>query len=299
MVTHVYEWGVTSAIRDYQSDILRAMALNYTLVHEGEYNLCPGHPERYLNCFWNDFTGCQATWHGLPSVPVFNQTQGVTTAPVTPDEFPDWLWDALYRGGWVRIRDGETGKDIREDEIPNREQYFQLKVSVLRAILSKKVFRPRAHIRARTDEVLQAWQAANKTARDGVVIHIRRTDKMIDLGPHWRHIEFGSVKGVGMLIETMEARLNRTFGHAVVMSDDPKIQLTAFEDLAGAFQSSPEKLTSKQLCDLLGAHQSEYQGHETLSMTDRNTLYVGALQNAVFSFDWQAKYKSAVVASSY
>lgn len=275
-MTNVYEWGVTSAIRDYQSDILRAMAINHTLVHEGLYRLCPGHPERFLDCFWEDLSGCQATWPQYTGVPVVHQTQGITTSAVTADGFPDWLWNSLSRRGWVRIQDSETGKEIQGQDIPNQEQYFQLKVSVLRAILSKRVFRPRAHIQARTNEILRAWQADGKSARDGVVIHVRRTDKMVDLGPHWQHIEFGSLKGVSMLIQTMEARLNRTFGHAVLMSDDPQIQLTGFDNLANAFQSSPQKLTSKQLCDLLGAHQSEYKGHETLNHLERNTLYVGA-----------------------
>lgn len=276
MVTHVYEWGVTSAVRDYQSDILRAMAINYTLVHEGRYKLCPSHPERFLDCFWEDLSGCQAKWPQHTGIRVVNLTQEITTSAVTTDGFPDWLWDSLCRSGWIRIRDGETGSDIHGRDVPNQEQYFQLKVSVLRAILSKRVFRPRAHIRARTNEILRAWQANGKSAVDGVVIHIRRTDKMIDLGPHWHHIEFASVNGVGMLIQTMETRLNRMFDHAVLMSDDPQIQLKGFEDLADAFQSSPKKLTSKQLCDLLGAHQSEYKGHETLNHTERNTLYVSA-----------------------
>ena len=39
-------WGLTSVVRDYESDILRAMSRNYTLVHDGAYPYCPEDPTR-------------------------------------------------------------------------------------------------------------------------------------------------------------------------------------------------------------------------------------------------------------
>jgi len=286
MITNTYPWGVMSALRDYQSDIFRAMAQNYTLVHQGLYGLCPANPERFLNCFWEDLNGCQAQWAGHKNLPRIELSQGTTTAVLNPDEFPHWLWEALYRQRMVRLQDSGAGKDITEADIPDADQYFQLKQSVLRAILTKRIFKPRSDIMKTTDALLQQWQRnlthevepalAPDKAR-GLIVHMRRTDKKIDLGPHWRHIDFQSTAHLGPMVQAMEATLNSTFHHVFAMSDDPEIERRALDELGPFFSSSPMSLVSHQLCDLVGANHAEYNGHESLNATQRHELYVSEI----------------------
>ena len=269
-----------SAVRDYQGDILRAMAMNYTVVHSGIYGLCPSAPHRFLDCFWEDLNGCQPHFSGLVNVPRINQSQDVTTSAITHTDFPHWLWGLMIEDGFVRLQHGVTGAKLTEGDIVDQEQYLQLKISVLRAILSKTIFKPREHIRRKTDAMLEAWRT-NGTYQDasemGLVVHIRRTDKMLDLGAHWRYIDFESTEHLGRLIESMESMLKSTFQHFLVMSDDPKMQKRGAEELSSYFQANPAKLISTELCDLLGANRLEYSGHESLEAAHRNHLYVRTL----------------------
>jgi hypothetical protein len=281
MITNAYPWGVMSALRDYQSDIFRAMAQNLTLVHQGGYGICTTDPQRFLNCFWEDLNDCQAQWENQQGVLRVELSQGTTTAVMSADEFPHWLWDGLYQRGFVQLRASDTGRTIRsEDEIQDADQYFQLKLSVLRAILTKRVFKPQDHIRSKTDALIQQWQSnltadvrSNMAAR-GLILHMRRTDKKIDLGPHWQHIDFQSTAHLGHMVQSMEASLNLTFHHVFAMSDDPELEKRAVDTLRPFFASSPANLMSHQLCNFLGANHAEYNGHESLNATQRHELYV-------------------------
>lgn len=276
LVVNAYEWGLMSAVRDYQSDILRALAINYTVVHQGQYKMCPSNPQRYLDCFWEDLNGCQPEFSALTEIPRINQPQEVTTSAVTQEQFPHWLWDALVKKGTVHLQHGLTGATLEEKDVTDEDQYLQLKLSVLRGILTKRIFKPREHIQQKTLAMLESWRsnATYTTAfGKGVVIHIRRTDKMIDLGAHWRYIDFESTAHLGRLIQTMEGMTNRSFGHYFVMSDDPHMQKRGSEELASYFHGNPSKLVSSELCDLLGANQLEYSGHASLEAVQRHQLY--------------------------
>jgi hypothetical protein len=200
-----------SAARDYQSDILRALAMNYTLVHQGAYDLCPSNPQRYLNCFWEDLNGCQSDFPAFTEIPRVYQPQGVSTSAVTQGQFPHWLWDVLVKEGAVHLQHGLTNADLAEEDIDDKDQYLQLKLSVLRAILSKTIFKPREHIQQKTLAMLESWRSngtCTSASEKGLVIHIRRTDKMIDQGAHWRYIDFKSTAHLGRLIQTMETMIN-------------------------------------------------------------------------------------------
>jgi len=271
-----------SAARDYQSDILRALAMNYTLVHQGVYDLCPSNPQRYLSCFWEDLNGCQPEFSALAEIPRINQPQEVTTSAVTQEQFPHWLWGVLNKEGTVRLQHGLTNADLTEEDIDDKDQYLQLKLSVLRAILSKKIFKPREHIQQKTLAMLESWRSNGtyiNASERGVVIHIRRTDKMIDQGAHWRYIDFNSTAHLGRLIQTMENNINSTFQHFFIMSDDPNMQQRGTKELVSFFQAHPSNLVSTALCDLLGANALEYSGHESLQALNRHQLYVRAQKN--------------------
>jgi len=256
--------------------------MNYTLVHQGVYDLCPSNPQRYLDCFWKDLNGCQAEFSTLSEIPIINQPQAVTTSAVTHQQFPHWLWDLLVQKGTVYLQHGLTNADLTEEDINDKDQYLQLKLSVLRAILSKKIFRPREQIQQKSLAMLESWRSSGtytSASKRGVVIHIRRTDKMIDQGAHWRYIDFKSTAHLGRLIQTMENNINSTFQHFFVMSDDPKMQHRGTEELVSFFQAHPSNLVSTALCDLLGANQLEYSGHESLQALNRHQLYVRAQKN--------------------
>lgn len=269
-----------SAVRDYQSDILRALAMNYTVVHQGAYDLCTSNPQRFLDCFWEDLNGCQSEFSSFSSISRINQPQEITTSAVFHEQFPHWLWNLLVDEGTIHLQDGLTGATLMEEDIVDEDQYLQLKLSVLRAILSKRIFKPREHIQQKTLEMLESWRSNGSYAsasEKGVVIHIRRTDKMIDLGAHWHYIDFNSTAHLGRLIQTMENMINSTFQHFFVMSDDPIMQKRGTEELASFFQANPSNLVSTNLCDLLGANQVEYNGHESLETAHRHQLYVRTL----------------------
>jgi len=266
-----------SAIRDYQSDILRALAMNYTLVHQGAYDLCPSNPQQFLDCFWEDLNGCQSEFPTLSSISRINQPQEITTSAVFHEQFPHWLWNLLVDKGTIHLQHGLTGATLTEEDIVDEDQYLQLKLSVLRAILSKRVFKPRRHIQQKTLTILESWISNGSyasTSESGVVIHIRRTDKMSDLGAHWRYIDFKSTAHFGCLIQRMENMINHTFQHFFVMSDDPIMQKRGAEELASSFQANPSNLASTELCNLLGANRSEYKGHQSLAAAHRHQLYV-------------------------
>ena len=279
LIVKTYNWGVMSAARDYQSDILRALAMNYTLVHQGAYALCPSNPQRYLNCFWEDLNGCQPEFSALTEIPSIYQLQEVTTSAITQEQFPHWLRNVLVDEGTVHLHHGLTNADLTEADIDDKDQYLQLKLSVLRGIINKKIFKPREHIQQKTLAMLESWRSNGtytNACEKGVVIHIRRTDKMIDQGAHWRHIDFKSTAHLGRLIQTMENMINSTFQHFFVMSDDPHMQQRGTEELVSFFKANPSNLVSTALCDLLGANQLEYSGHESLQALHRHQLYVRA-----------------------
>jgi hypothetical protein len=269
-----------SAGRDYQSDILRALAMNYTVVHQGAYDLCPSNPKQFLDCFWEDLNGCQSEFSSFSSISRIIQPQEITTSAVLHEQFPHWLWNLLVDEGTMHLQHGLTGATLMEEDIVDEDQYLQLKLSVLRAILSKRIFKPRKHIQQKTLAMLESWRSNGSYAsasEKGVVIHIRRTDKIIDLGAHWHYIDFKSTAHLGRLIQTMENMINSTFQHFFVMSDDPIMQKRGTEELASFFQANPSNLVSTELCDLLGANQVEYDGHESLATAHRHQLYVRTL----------------------
>lgn len=265
--------------RDYQSDILRAMARNLTLVHTGEYAFCPEHPDRFLNCFWEDFNDCQTSWSTLQEKPRFEQEWRQSIQPVTQDDFPHWLWNMLRMSGAVQVQDGPSGVPIplEDDRALNQDMYLQVKVSVLRAIMAKVVFKPRSYIMERANSVVGQWTGNGSLAPGGMglAVHVRRTDKKGDLGPHWNHINFVSALHMGLYIRMMESALDQSFGHYVVMSDDPHMQMQATQDLSPFFQDNQtHALFSHSLCHFLGANQDNYTGHESLNATARHDLYV-------------------------
>jgi hypothetical protein len=210
-------------------------------------------------------------------IPRVYQPQEVTTSAVSQEQFPHWLWDVLVKEGTVHLQHGLTNADLAEESIDDKDQYLQLKLSVLRAILSKTIFKPREHIQQKTLAMLESWRSngtCTSASEKGLVIHIRRTDKMVDQGAHWRYIDFKSTAHLGRLIQTMENMINSSFQHFFVMSDDPNMQQRGTEELVSSFQAHPSKLVSTALCDLLGANQLEYSGHESLQGLHRHQLYV-------------------------
>lgn len=275
-------WGLLSVARDYQSDILRAMAKNLTLVHDGEYSFCPLHPERYLNCFWEDFNGCQLAWRNSTEKPRLEQEWRRSIQPIELNEFPEWLWENLRRSGVVYLRDGRTGSLIpmTDDSGLNQDMYLQLKISVLRAIMAKVVFKPRPEVIGKANDIVGRWKGNQSHALSGtgLAVHIRRTDKKEDLGAHWNHIDFKSALHMGLYIRMMERTLDTSFGHFLVMSDDPHMQVQATQELSSFFQeNSTHALFSDSLCHFLGnSNHDNYTGHESLNATARHDLYVSS-----------------------
>jgi hypothetical protein len=192
-VTKPYWWGLVSVARDYQSDILRAMVQNLTLVHDGAYVFCPDHPDRYLNCFWEDFGSCQDSWKGQPGVPVLEQVWQDSVKPIAAEEFPHWLWESM--ANHIHICDGLSGKPLypNEEAALDSDMFLQLKLSVVQAIMTKLIFRPRPYITERSTRIVETWRQNGSYSNgigSGLNVHLRRTDKKEDLGHHWQHIDF-------------------------------------------------------------------------------------------------------------
>jgi hypothetical protein len=282
MVTKPYWWGLVSVARDYQSDILRAMTRNLTLVHDGPYMFCPNNPERYLNCFWEDFNSCQNYWKTQPNVPIVEQTWQDSIKPLSSDEFPHWLWRLMR--DYMHIYDDSTGKilSIEEDAFLDTDMFLQTKLSVMRAIMTKTVFKPREFIIESSKKTIETWgenKNYDESSRLGLLIHIRRTDKLEDLGPHWRHIDFNSTRHMGPYIQAMESAINSSFDNYVVLSDDPHMQEKATFELTPYFQNGngTQALYSTSLCHFLGSNDFNYTGHESLDYNARHDLYVSSI----------------------
>lgn len=263
-------------MRDYQSDVLRALAMNLSLVYEGEYAFCPDSSGRYLDCFWEELNSCQVGWRGFADRVVVRQLPDQSVRAISEVDFPHWLWNAMYQSGAIRILDGQTKEPIEETRIRDQDQYLQIKVSVIRSILTKIVFRPRPFIESRAMALADAWRSPGLVGptRPGLVVHIRRTDKLNDRGGHWRHIDFNSTRHMGDLIRQMEQSLGQPFGHFFIMSDDAHLLNSSTYDLKPFFGASSKPLVSKELCDVLGADASAFQGHESLDPRTRGKLYV-------------------------
>ena len=242
MVIKPYWWGLVSVARDYQSDILRALAVNFTLIHDGEYQFCPQHPERYLNCIWEDFNSCQESWRSGKgrNIPLVERAWQDSVKPVTRDKFPEWLWEKMRAASSIQLQNVQTENQLsrQEERALNPDMYLQLKLSVLRAIMTKTFFKPREFIKKRSEQIIETWrQQTHGNLGPGLLIHIRRTDKKEDLGKHWDHINFRSATHMGLHIQEMEAALHTPFDHFLVMSDDPHMHKQAVKELTPFFAS--------------------------------------------------------------
>ena len=274
-MTRTLDWGLASIVRDYQSEILRALAKNLSLVYEGKYEFCPDSSGRYLDCFWEELNSCQAVWHDYGHKATVRQPEQTVLA-ITGDDFPHWLWDKMYGSGSIHIRDAHSRELIDQVDVENEDQYLQIKIAVLRAILTKRIFKPRSFILAKTKKMVSPWRASKlfDAQKPGLVVHIRRTDKLNDHGKHWRHINFTSSRHMGNLVQQMEQSISNRFDHFFIMSDDVHMLQRAADDLKPFFVASPQPLFSKELCNVLGADASTFKGHETLGPLARGRLYV-------------------------
>ncbi len=278
-----FPWGLASAARDFQSEVVRALAQNYTLVHDGSYAFCPERPDRFLNCFWEDFNSCQEGWKECRDRPTIARSWQDVIQAVQPHEFPEWIWQAMRRAGHITIRDSMDGHVIADDTAIDAGLYHQLKLSTLRAMLSKVVFRPRQHIKARARDMVAEWRrngtyVDDNKERPGLLVHLRRTDKKEDLGPHWASINFASARHMGPLLQQMEATLDQSFRHLFIMSDDPHMLHRAADELGFFFGSPTSVLFSNSLCHMLGSNNDTYTGHESLGDRKRHDLYVRTRQ---------------------
>jgi len=203
--------------------------------------------------------------------------------PVTSDDFPEWLWEKMARDGHIQIRDTLTGLSLSSQEISklDPDMFLQLKLSVVRAIMTKVVFTPRSYIAEKAERVIDIWRQNGTYKADtgnGLIVHIRRTDKKDDLGPHRRHIDFNASGHMGAYIQTMESATNAAFGRFLVLSDDPHMHSQAMDELTPYFRnkSGIQSLYSSNLCHFLGSNTFNYTGHESLDHQARHDLYVSS-----------------------
>lgn len=289
-VVEPVSWGLTSIARDYVSSLLRAMARNLTVVYKEGFRFCPPEMEgRYLDCYWQDLGSCQSTWRAVVArrrrQPVIEEAWPEAVKRIESEQFPHWLWEKLRRSGAVHVRDGVTGEALEEEDLLllDAQLYLQVKLSVLRAMAARVVLRPRASVMAEAGRLVEQWRAlgASTDPPRGLVIHLRRTDKKRDDGPHWRYIDFDSTAHIGTLVRRMESSLSRPFGHFLVLSDDTKLQHRAALDLPAYFRSpSPVSLRSDLLCHFLGADHEAFEngGHEAMDDATRTKLYVSGAE---------------------
>jgi hypothetical protein len=207
---------------------------------------------------------------------------------VTQDEFPEWLWQKMKTADSIQLQDVRTGGNLStvEEKDLNPDMYLQLKLSTLRAIMTKTIFKPRNFIKEKSVQIVESWrhrhesQESLMTTQDndklGLLIHIRRTDKKEDLGKHWEHIDFHSSAHMGLYVQEIEAALHRSFNHCLVMSDDPHMYKQALKELTPFFAKGNETKTlySDSLCHFLGSNNFNYSGHESLGAPARHNLYV-------------------------
>jgi hypothetical protein len=209
---------------------------------------------------------------------VIEQPWQEAVKPITSDEFPHWLWSRMRDSGGLVMRDPVSGAVVEEGSL-DPSLALQLKLSVLRAIMARVVLRPRGRIVAAAQGLVRQWaeKGASSEAPRGLVIHLRRTDKAKDEGPHWRHINMSSTNHIGPLIRRMEEAVGRPFPHFLVLSDDTKLHKKAARELAHFF-SSPHAvpLSSDLLCHYLGADHDTFnqRGHEARDDKSRAELYV-------------------------
>lgn len=255
------------------------MAQNLTLVHDGAYVFCPDHPDRYLNCFWEDFGSCQDSWKAQPDVPVREQVWQESVKPIAGEEFPHWLWKSM--ADHIRVCDGLSGErlSLNEEAALDSDMFLQLKLSVVRAIMTKLIFKPRSYITEKSARIVETWRQngsySNGIGR-GLIVHLRRTDKKEDLGQHWQHIDFNSTRHMGAYIQAMEGTTDLAFSRFLVLSDDPHMHDMAVDELTPYFRNTNEtrSLYSNSLCHFLGSNSVNYTGHESLDHKARHDLYV-------------------------
>jgi len=260
------------------------MAQNLSLVYDGLYAYCPEHPERYLSCFWEDFSACQDSWKVHSDVPTVNQISKNSVNAITQEDFPEWLWEAMAREGHILIRSVSTSELLNSEEIGmlDPDMFLQLKLSVVRAIMTKVIFKPRAYITEKSELIVDKWRQSGSYEDGrgiGLIVHIRRTDKKEDKGSHWRHIDFNSTKHMGPYIQAMESTIGAAFSRFMIMSDDPHMQSQAAKELTPYFKDTDgtQSLYSNSLCISLGSNNvTDYTGHTSLDRKARHDLYVSA-----------------------
>lgn len=237
------------------------MAENVTLIHDSIYEFCPERPGQYLNCFWEDFDACQDSWRTHSSVPIIEQVEGSSVQAITQESFPEWLWEVMARKGHIHIRSTSTGALLNVEKLAmlDQDMFLQLKLSVVRAIMTKVIFKPRAYITERSECIIETWRQNGSYEEGhgtGLLVHIRRTDKKDDMGQHWRHIDFDSTKQMGPYIQAMEAATGATFSRFMVMSDDPHMQRQAVDELTPYFRMEHCPCTAIAYASLLDPIQT-------------------------------------------
>lgn len=282
-------WGLTSRVRDFQ-DILIGHALHGELVlHRNGADGCPGESENrhdpFMLCIFEPFSRCQ----NEKSVdPTSRGIVRLTDVEEDPGQFFKPILDTLRASGLAES--GHAG------EQPGDNQYL----GVIRSLLQTTAFTFSSRVEKRVAELEGTF---GKQHGPMLIIHIRRTDKVVD-GPQipsWFDVRdddedaslMQSLDAIVELIKFVESYAGKPYDSLYLIADDPRF-------FGAEYSSALQRATARNATILYNPYVSEAfgedrkwmkGGHDTLAPSSKNPLDVELAADLRFAI----KYGSHIV----
>eukprot|EP00405_Crypthecodinium_cohnii_P035076 CAMPEP_0206530468 /NCGR_PEP_ID=MMETSP0325_2-20121206/3195_1 /ASSEMBLY_ACC=CAM_ASM_000347 /TAXON_ID=2866 /ORGANISM="Crypthecodinium cohnii, Strain Seligo" /LENGTH=507 /DNA_ID=CAMNT_0054026541 /DNA_START=55 /DNA_END=1578 /DNA_ORIENTATION=+ len=316
-------WGLFSEMRDAMDVMWSAFLTKTPLEVEDQDRPCgevkdkrfQGNP--WMSCFFEPLTSCNSS--------DFPESESRNLDVWKISRF-GYLWDALMQHGLrptqpqlqqdcqVNKTDQAFGKcvelqmvhaqlDAKMDSAAQEDwdrydckskgadlQFIlaQSRMSIMRALLFRLIFKPVPFILERVDEV--RTERAHLPS-PMLIVHIRRTDKVADGSALFKQEATSKIKQtliiIKRLIRAAERLSKQEFGSLFVISDNPSIAIDpeAGEVLSSAGSRSPVVLMSRAGVDKIDTKTLEKGGHEKLSVLDRKNMNAALLADILWAVE--------------
>lgn len=267
------KWGIFSQLRDFTDVYLYARA-NGLYVSVNDCESWPNCPIRgqFLHCMWSE-----APYVGICGEPACSQRLKVKSdayKSINYSRFENVLLQASLR------LDLLSTLKWQEVLVTRRGKLFAL--GVLRAFLVGKYFSVgSSKVEVKVNALSQ--KLITHSLGNTLVLHVRQTDKKMDMGWHARQEFFPQLHHYAQAIQKLESHANISFGALIFLTDDPSLKSWIY-NISLAFQNSVHVMFPSSLWSLGVGHGI---GHESLrrQLGKRRTqsMYDDAVAEAMFA----------------
>jgi len=244
-------WGLTSRIRDFEDVLLGGMmaglmTLNAPLTSHGSDFKClykDNRADPFMNCIFQPFSRCQAERRNSTPKEKRHRWKELYDSARFYRLVSNW-WTRLQQAG-LRLRDtksevldfkkirgvedGESNKTQKrgelelEPKLSNETDTGHRRLGVLRALLASVSFQPSELVNRRLMELEHALARPEGLM---LVVHVRRTDKNLELPGSFKHNSSNGVvdlSAIFALIKLAETAIQQNYTSFYLISDDPSV----------------------------------------------------------------------------